>query len=101
MIIIASAILFAFGLLLLLVQAIRIAFSLVMIAYYLIKIAVCLTIATVLASVLFCQWLVRLTRSQVLTRPEPVITIDFYSDEVDVPTIELPREHFRRGCGAD
>jgi len=46
----------------------------------------------VLASVLFCQWLVR------WFKPEPVITINFYSDEENFPTIELPRERFALCC---
>jgi hypothetical protein len=63
------------------------------IAYYLIKLVVVLTFTAVCAILLLLQRCMRLTR---LPRPEPVITINLYEDEEDVPTIELPRDSFRR-----
>jgi hypothetical protein len=95
MIIIGSALLFAVGVLILLVQAISIAFSLLKIAYNLAKLAVCLVVLVVCTFGLFCQWVARwLTGGR---EPEPVVTVNFYSaDEDDGPTIELPREHFHR-----
>jgi hypothetical protein len=96
MIIIGSAILFVVGVLLLLVQAIRIAFGLIKIAYYLAKLAVCLVVLVVCGFGLFCQWLVRWLKGHHL-EPEPASRVNFYSeDEDDVPTIDLPRDSFRR-----
>jgi hypothetical protein len=94
MILIGSAILFVFGMLLLSIQAIRIAFGLIKIAYYIIKLIVCLVVLILAAFGLFCSILVRWLKG--IPVPAPVITINFYSDEEDVPTIELPRERFRR-----
>jgi hypothetical protein len=88
MIIIGSAILFAFGLLLLFVQAIRIAFSLLKLAYYLIKFAVYLAVLVVCVVGLGVQYLMR------WLKPKPVVTV--YSDEEDIPTIDLLRTHFHR-----
>jgi hypothetical protein len=91
MILIGSAFLFAFGLLLLLAQAIRIAFSLIVIAYNIVKAIVCLVVLVVcvigLAVWHVTRWL----------KPEPpVTTVNISLDDEDVPTIELPREGFRR-----
>ena len=94
MILIGSAILFLFGMLLLSIQAIRIAFGLIKIAYYIIKLIVCLVVWVLCAFGLFCQWCLKWLKG--IPEPEPVIMINFYSDEEDVPTIELPRERFRR-----
>ena len=88
MIIIGSGALLAIGLLILLVQAISIAVSLLKIAYYLIKGAVYLAVLVVCAVCLGVQYVMR------WLKPKPVVTV-IYSDE-DVPTIDLPREHFRR-----
>jgi hypothetical protein len=89
MILIGSALLFALGLLLLLVQAIRIAFSLIVIAYNIVKAIVCLVVLVVCVIGLGVQYVMR------WLKPEPVV--NFYSDDdADVPTIELPRTHFRR-----
>jgi uncharacterized membrane protein YraQ (UPF0718 family) len=49
MLIIGSAILFLFGMLLLSIQAIRIAFSLLKIAYYLAKLIACLVVLVICA----------------------------------------------------
>jgi hypothetical protein len=103
MILIGSATLLAVGLLLLAVQAIRIAFSLLKIAYYLAKAAVCLVVLMVCAICLGVQYVLILARwlegEPEAAEPEPVITINFYSNEEgdeDAPTIELPRINFRR-----
>ena len=91
MIIIGSALLLAIGLLILLVQAISIAFSLLKIAYYLIKGALCLVVLVVCVVGLAVQYVLR------WLKPEPVVTVNFYTDgEDDVPTIDLPRASFRR-----
>jgi hypothetical protein len=91
MIIIGSAILLAIGLLGLLWQAIAIAFSLLKIAYYLAKGAVCLVVLVVCVVCLGVQYVMR------WLKPRPAITANFYSaDEDDGPTVELPRESFRR-----
>jgi hypothetical protein len=99
MIIIGSAILFAFGMAILFVQTIRIAISLLKIAYYLIKLAVVLTFTAVCTILLALQWCVRGLTG--IPEQEPVITINVYSDddEEDAPTIELPRGSFRRVRG--
>jgi hypothetical protein len=57
MLIIGSALLFAIGLLVLLVQAVRIAFSLLKIGYLLAKLAVYLVVMVVCAVWLGVQWL--------------------------------------------
>jgi hypothetical protein len=94
MIIIGSALLFAFGMLLLLISAARIAVSLIMICYYLTKIAVCLGIAALAGSWLFAQWCMKRGQPEA---EEPCITINIYSDEDDVaPIVELPHWSFRR-----
>jgi hypothetical protein len=99
-ILIGSAALLAIGLLLLAVQAIRIAFSLLKIAYYLAKAAVYLVVLMVCGVCLAVQHVLTLTRwlegKPEPAEPEPVITINFYSNEEDAPTIELPRASFRR-----
>jgi hypothetical protein len=96
MIIIGSAILLAIGLLGLLWQAIAIAFSLIKIAYYLAKGAVCLVVLIICVVGLGVQYVMRWR----WPKPEPVITINFYSaDDDDGPTIDLPREHFHRQRG--
>jgi hypothetical protein len=96
MILIGSALLLTIGLLILLVQAIRIAFSLLKLAYYLAKGAVYLVVLIVCVVGLAVQYVMR------WGKPEPAITVNFYSaDEDDGPTIELPRESFRRLRGAD
>jgi hypothetical protein len=89
MILIGSAALLAVGLLILLVQALRIAFSLIKIAYYLAKGAVYLAVLVVCVVGLGVQYFMR------WFKPEPVVTV-LYSDDEDVPTIELPRTDFRR-----
>ena len=96
MILIGSALLFSFGLLLLLVQAIRIAFSLIVIAYNIVTAIVCLVVLVVCVVCLGVQYVLRMRR---WLKPEPVV--NFYSDDdashdADVPTIELPRTHFHR-----
>jgi hypothetical protein len=91
MILIGSALLLAIGLLILLVQALRIAFSLLKIAFYLLKGAVYLAVLVVCAVGLGVQSAIR------RLKPEPVV--NFYSDDKDVPTIELPRDGFRRVRG--
>jgi hypothetical protein len=60
MLIIVSALLFKFGITLLLIQAIRIAFSLLKIAYYIVKIAVCLVVLVICTVCLGVQKLVQL-----------------------------------------
>jgi hypothetical protein len=91
MIIIGSTLLFTFGVLLLLVQAIRIAFSLIKIVFLLAKGALCLVVLVVCVVGLAVQYVMR------WLKPEPAITVNFYSaDEDDGPTIDLPRESFRR-----
>jgi hypothetical protein len=91
MIIIGSGALAVFGVLILLVQAISIAFSLIKIAYYLLKGAVCLVVLLVCCIGLGVQYVMR------WFKPEPVVTINFtLDDDADVPTIDLPRTHFRR-----
>jgi hypothetical protein len=94
MILIGSALLLAIGLLVLLWQAIAIAFSLLKIAYYLAKGAVCLVVLVVCAVCLGVQAITRWLDGT--PEPEPAIAINFYSDEEDAPTIELPRVNFRR-----
>jgi hypothetical protein len=90
---IVSAILFAVGTLLVLRSVIAIAASLIVICYDLVKLAVCLVIAALAGLGLLAQWCVRLGRP----KPEPVITINIYSGEdEEAPTVELPRESFRR-----
>jgi hypothetical protein len=96
MILLGSTILLAIGLLLLLVSVARIAFGLLKLAYYVAKLIIYLAVAAVLGLVLVCQWCVRRVRSGPSPEPEPVITINVYSDEEDAPTIELPRASFRR-----
>jgi hypothetical protein len=89
MILIGSAILLAIGLLILSVQVISIAFSLLKIAYYLAKGVVCLVVLVVCVVCLGVQYVMG------WLKPEPVVTV-VYSDDEDVPTIELPRDGFRR-----
>jgi hypothetical protein len=97
MIIIGSAILFIFGVLLLLIQAARIAVGLVMICYYLIKLAVCLTVAPIAGCWLIGQWCVKRVRG---IGPEPVVTISIFDNGPDeAPAIDLPRGSFRRVRG--
>jgi hypothetical protein len=95
MILLGSAILFALGMLVLLVQAIRIAFSLAKIAYYLAKLPVCLVVLAVCAVCLVVQYALGLVR-RLDGKPEPAVTIDFSAGAEDAPTIELPRASFRR-----
>jgi hypothetical protein len=90
MILIGSALLFSFGLLLLLVQAIRIAFSLLKIAFYLVKGAVYLAVLVVCVVGLAVQYVMR------WLKPEPVTTVYISLDDADVPTVELPRDSFHR-----
>ena len=103
MILIGSAALLVIGLLLLALQAIRIAVSLFKIAYYLAKAAVYLVVLVVCGICLAAQYVLTLARwldgKPEAAEPEPVITINFYSNEEedeDAPTIELPRINFRR-----
>jgi hypothetical protein len=98
MIIIGSAILFAIGLLILSVQAIRIAFGLLKLTYYFVKLAVCLVVLVLCTLGLFCQWCLRWLKGHPEPiEPKPPITVNFYlADEDDGPTIDLPRENFRR-----
>jgi hypothetical protein len=91
MIIIGSGTLFTIGLLILVVQVISITFSLLKIAYYLAKGAVCLVVLVVCVVGLAVQYIMR------WLKPEPAITVNFYSaDEDDGPTIDLSSESFRR-----
>jgi hypothetical protein len=104
MIIIGSAILFIFGVLLLLIQAARIAVGLAMICYYLIKIAVCLTVAALAGLRLVGQLCVNRygSRGIPMQEPEPGITINIFTDDHPAdegPIIELPRGSFRRVRG--
>jgi|SRR6516162_10181942 hypothetical protein len=89
------AILFAFGALLLLVQALRIAFSLIKLAVLLVVWCGCFLAVTVTGGLYLGDKLVRWFK--VISEPEPVVTI--YADEVDGPTIELPRDSFRTAEG--
>jgi hypothetical protein len=98
MIIIGSAILFAFGMLLLLISAVRIAFGLIKICFYLIALAVLLPVTALLALCVLVQWCAK--HASILVRwfrglPEPeaessiVINIYIDSDADDVaPTID-------------
>jgi hypothetical protein len=102
-ILIGSAVLLAIGLLVLLVQAVSILVSLIKLAYYLAKAAVCLVVLVVCAVCLAVQYVLILARwlegKPEAAEPEPVITINIYSNEEedeDAPTIELPRVNFRR-----
>jgi hypothetical protein len=109
MIIIGSAILFAFGMLLLLISAVRIAFDLIKLCFYLLALAVLLPVTALLALCVFVQWcakhvmiLVRWLRG--LPKPiesEPMITINITLDDDDAAAqiVDLPRAawHHLRG----
>ena len=96
MIFFVSGFLLCLGLLVLAIQAIRIAFGLLKIACYLIALAVLLPVTALLGLCLAVQWCVRFVLGTRPAEPEPVITINVYSDEEDASTIELPRRDFRR-----
>jgi hypothetical protein len=91
MIIIGSGLMGLIGLLMLLWQAIAI-------CYHLLRLAVLL--------IIWCGYVVVLVVCVVglgvqyvmgWFKPPPVVTVNFYlDDDEDVPTIDLPREHFRR-----
>jgi hypothetical protein len=93
MILIGSGALLAVGLLILLVQAIRIAFSLIKIAYHLLTGAVALIVLVVCSVGLVIQYVMG------WHKPKPVVMVNFYADDEDVPTIELPRESYHRVRG--
>ena len=89
MILIGSALLLTIGLLVLLWQAI-------VISYHLLKLVVLIVVWCGYAVVLVVC-VVGLAVQYVMRwlKPEPVV--NFYSDDdADVPTIDLPRTHFRR-----
>jgi hypothetical protein len=105
MIFIGSAILFAIGMLLLLISAVRIAVSLIKICYYLLALAVLLPVTALLALCVFVQWCAK--HVMILARwlrgipepieSEPMITINITLDDDDNASIvELPRASFRR-----
>ena len=96
MILLGSGALLTIGLLVLLIQVARIAFGLLKIACYLIALAVLLPVTALLGLCLAVQWCVRFVLGTRPAEPEPVITINVYSDEEDASTIELPRRDFRR-----
>jgi hypothetical protein len=91
MIIIGSAILFLFGMLLLLISAVRIAFGLIKLCFYLLALAVLLPVTALLGLCVFVQWCVKLVRGQAADEHCITITIDD-----DAPIIDLPRESYRR-----
>jgi hypothetical protein len=97
-VLIASAILFALGMLVLLSQAILVVFSLLKIAYYLAKGAVYLVVLVVCVVALGVQYALSLARrlegKPEPAKPEPAIVIDICDD--NATPIELPRTSFRR-----
>jgi hypothetical protein len=89
MIILVSALLLAIGLLVLLWQAI-------VISYHLIKLAVLLVIWCGYAVVLVvCALGLAVQYVMGWLKPEPVVNF-YLDDDADVPTIDLPRDSFRR-----
>lgn len=93
MILIGSALLFTFGMLLLLWQAVAITYNLIKLAVLLVAWCGCALAVIVTGGWYLGDKLVRYIRGTE-PEPEPVITINIALD--DAPAIELPRDGFRR-----